>query len=376
MTDESDDEVYVTLKYNGIQNKIQFDYDYDDLFRGAIKKYNLDKDKFDLLFYYFDNENEKVLIEKEATETFLQQIYKENNGNLMINVEAKPKDGIIGIKKQKSKEDSQKSNISFEDSDNSSKNSEDNPFYQDVNEMANQIKIESKTEENKEIPVEIKAKNNFDINSDNEIFQSFIFTNKKNSKIIEEKKRKLEETKTRKISILEKQKSLVSKNETLKNKIAEKKALIEEKKKKKYDEDDVENKKILIKLQKEEKKLQNLENQKLKEIESLKEKNLKLEKLISELSLQLSKQKEKMVLEEENSINFHEPLNNTININLSLSEISKNSSIFFSRYEDANDYFGINEKIKKKKEKKMKRIQRLNELYRKNKEPYPHGLAD
>ena len=144
MTDENDDEVYVTLKYNGIQNKIQFDYDYDDLFRGAIKKCNIDKDKFDLLFYYFDNENEKVLIEKEATETFLQQIYKENNGNLIIYVEAKPKDGIIGIKKQKSKEDSQKSNISFENSDNSSKNSEDNPFYQDFNEMANQIKLNLK----------------------------------------------------------------------------------------------------------------------------------------------------------------------------------------------------------------------------------------
>lgn len=87
-----------------------------------------------------------------------------------------------------------------------------------------------------------------------------------------------------------------SKNKELEKNIKDIKELIEKSKIKQEPYDDAENnddKDLLIKLQIEKTKLENLEKEKLKEIEQIKDKNSKLQNMISTLSIKLEKQKGK-----------------------------------------------------------------------------------
>lgn len=368
--DDDDDEIPITLKYHGIQKKIDFNFDFNVLLGEAFERFKIDKTKYELRFYYYDEEQEKRTIDKNTDETTYRDIYKKSNKNLMIYVEEEEKKEI---KKMESNNIYSASNVSV-DFDDSLKKSESSSFYKEIDERANEQKVDSKTEENKEVNIDLFPKVGFEkkigFPNMSEIHVSNI-SKKKNLDNI----KNLKEIRNKNKIISRKKEELDSKNKELEKNIKDIKELIEKSKIKQEPYVDAENnddKDLLIKLQIEKTKLENLEKEKLKEIEQIKDKNSKLQNMISTLSIKLEKQKEEnsnLNLSEENSMkSFPELKDNNKEDMKSLkfgeTAISQNGSLFFSNIIDIYQYFGKNGN---NKEKKMKRIEKINKLYQKSK---------
>ena len=324
-------------------------------------------------FYYFDEEQEKQIIDKNTDETTLRGIYEKSDKNLMIYVkEELKKKKTKEIKKIDPNNNNQISNISL-DFDDQLKNSQSSSFYKEINERANQQKIDSKTEENKEINNNLIPQTNFD-NKDNFPSLSKLYKSHTLKKKDLEKIDSLKEIRNKNIEISRTKSELDSKHNELTKKIKETKDLIEKSKiQKKLDENNFDDKDLLIKLQNEKKKLEDLEKMKLKEIEKLNDKNLNIQNMISTISMKLEKQKEENNnpnLIEENSIkSFPELKDDKIeemkSFKFEETAISQNgSSLFFSNINNIEQFFGKNGN---KNEKKMKRIEKINKLYQKNK---------
>ena len=150
--DDDEDEIPITLKYHGIQKKIDFNFDFNVLLGEAFERFKIDKTIYELRFYYYDEKKEKRTIDKNTDETTYRDIYKKSNKNLMIYVEEEEKKEI---KKMES------NNISV-DFDDSLKKSESSSFYKEIDERANEQKVDSKTEENKEVNIDLFPKVGFE----------------------------------------------------------------------------------------------------------------------------------------------------------------------------------------------------------------------
>jgi hypothetical protein len=142
----------------------------------AFERFEIDRDKYNLSFYYYDEEQEKKVINKEINGTTFIEIYEKSNKNLMIYV----KEELIEERKKEKKielnnNNNLNSNISL-DYDDPLKNSESSSFYREINERANQQKFDSKTEENKEVNNNLIPKASFD-NIDDSVNRSEIYMN-------------------------------------------------------------------------------------------------------------------------------------------------------------------------------------------------------
>ena len=372
MSDDDEDEIPITLNYHGRQKKIDYNFDFNELLNEAFERFEIDRDKYNLSFYYYDEEQEKKVINKEINGTTFIEIYEKSNKNLMIYV----KEELIEERKKEKKielnnNNNLNSNISL-DYDDPLKNSESSSFYREINERANQQKFDSKTEENKEVNNNLIPKASFD-NIDDSVNRSEIYMNnsfkKKNLEIFN----KLKEIRNKHNEISRRKSELDSKSNELKKNIEEINKLIEKSKvEKQLDEKNNNDKELLIKLENEKSKLENIEKSKLKEIEQIKAKNLSLQNMISTLSIKLEKQKAEknnLNLAEENSIkSFPELKDDKIedmkSSKMEVTAISQNNSFFFSNINDIEQILGKNGN---KKEKKLKRIEKINMLYQQNK---------
>ena len=54
--DDDEDEIPITLKYHGIQKKIDFNFDFNVLLGEAFERFKIDKTKYELRFYYYDED--------------------------------------------------------------------------------------------------------------------------------------------------------------------------------------------------------------------------------------------------------------------------------------------------------------------------------
>ena len=367
--DDGDDEISITLNYHGIQKKIDFNFDFDVLLEEAFERFEIDKTKYELSFYYYDKEKEKKSIDKNTDETTYHDIYNKSNKNLMIYVKEEEKKDI---KKMESNNNYSTSNVSL-DFDDPRKKSESNSFYQEIDDRASEQKVDSKTEENKEVNNNLLPKANFEKKNNfpnmSGIGMSNTFKKKRLDNI-----ENLKKIRNKNIEISRIKEKLDSKNIELKKNIKDIKELIKSKiNQEPYDvEENNDDKDLLIKLQIEKTKLENLEKKKLKEIEQIKAKNSSIQNMISTLSIKVEKQKEENIsfnLSAENSMkSFPELKDDNIEGMKSLkfdeTAISQNGSFFFSNIIDIHQYIGKNGN---NKEKKMKRIEKINKLYQKNK---------
>ena len=382
MSDEEDEEktVTITINYEGIRRDIEFDFDYNNLNSRTLNCFKIDSKKYKLLFYYKDDEDKKVEINnKNYDYSSLQEIYKKSNNKLMLYVEKEikeKKDEKIKIKKKEEEEkikiikqvphddnDNDEQNINNDNNDEFNEfnfypggNDQQN-FYEEFNDLANNLKPDSKTEENKEINNPLKPKFSGDMGDIN--FTSINFGNKKISKY---KLKDLEEAQSKHDIIIQKKQDSEIKNKKLKQNIIEMKEKIEKSKielnnKNKIDEE--EEKQLLIKLSNEEKNLKKIQEEKQKQLAELKERNANLKNLIASLSSGINQQKGgKSQIPE---------LNNDISFKIDISHISKSDISFFTLIEEANNYLPKKEKNNKKKEAKIKKLKKINEINKQKK---------
>ena len=359
----SDDEnVEITLNYQGKREKVKFDYDYNYLYTEALNAFSFDKNKYKLLFYYINDENEKKEINENTNYSDFRLIYINSGKNLMIyietqlkeNVEEKKEEKIIEIKKQDSSNDNEE-NIENDlgDSNFSQKQNDRKNFYDDVDKLAQNLKTDSKTEENKAKENSVLSKDGVEKKED--IYLSEMNVRRKNSKYTS---KDLREAQSKQADIIQKQEKSRLINEQLKQEINEIKEKIEKSKiaiNNQNDKDEEEQNKLIIKLKEEENNLKKLEENKLKQIEDLKTKNSNLKNMISTLSSTLNKQNvEKSQISE---------LNHEISFKEDITIIPNNNTTFFSVIGDASQYFPKSEIFVKKKEAKLKKIKILNKIY-------------
>ena len=270
---------------------------------------------------------------------------------LKENVEEKKEEKIIEIKKQDSSNDNEE-NIENDlgDSNFSQKQNDRKNFYDDVDKLAQNLKTDSKTEEN-------KAKENSVLSKDGVEKKEDIYLSEriKNSKYTS---KDLREAQSKQADIIQKQEKSRLINEQLKQEINEIKEKIEKSKiaiNNQNDKDEEEQNKLIIKLKEEENNLKKLEENKLKQIEDLKTKNYNLKNMISTLSSTLNKQNE-----EKSQIS---ELNHEISFKEDITIIPNNNTTFFSVIGDASQFFPKSEIFIKKKEAKLKKIKILNKIY-------------
>ena len=353
MSSEENEDVYITLNYQGIQKKIEFDFDYNNLLKKAFKSFGIDKNEYDLVFYYYNEDQEKKGIENEISPCDFETIYKDNNEDLMIYIDKKLKQKPMEKKKQVVNNDIQNSNLSLDIAGSSFNNIGENDFYKDIDDNADKMELNSKTEENKEMGNKLKNKCSFDkkgISSNKSELKHISSFSKKNSKYT---LLNLEQIKNKSNDILKRKQNLESKNEQLNKKMNQIKELIEKSKIEKKHQDDNNKddrvKKLLIQIQNEKAKLEKMEKAKLKENADLKSKNLNLQKKISTLSKKLDKQ-----IEGNKKQNFLEE--NSISRLSEFKDKQKDSIISL--------HIGADES---KKEKKRKKLEKINELFKQKK---------
>ena len=273
---------------------------------------------------------------------------------LKENVEKKKEEKVIEIIKQDPSNDNEE-NIENDlgGSNFSQKQNDRKNFYDDVDKLAQNLKSESKTEENKAKKNSVLSKDGVDKKED--IYLSEMNVRRKNSKYTSED---LRQTQSRQAEIIQNLEKSGLTNKQLKQEINEIKEKIEKSKiaiNNQNDQDEEEQNKLLIKLKEEENNLKKLEANKLKQIEDLKTKNSNLKNMISTLSSTLNKQNvEKSQISE---------LNHEISFKEDITIIPNNNTTFFSVIGDANQYFPKSEIFIKKKEAKLKKIKILNKIY-------------
>lgn len=360
MSSEENEDVYITLNYQGIQKKIEFDFDYNNLLKKAFKSFGIDKNEYDLVFYYYNEDQEKKGIENEISPCDFETIYKDNNEDLMIYIDKKLKRKPMEKKKQVENNDIQNSNLSLDIAGSSFNNIGENDFYKDIDDNADKMELNSKTEENKEMGNKLKNKCSFDkkgISSNKSELKHISSFSKKNSKYT---LLNLEQIKKKSNDILKRKQNLESKNEQLNKKINQIKELIEKSKIEKKHQDDNNKddrvKKLLIQIQNEKAKLEKMEKAKLKENADLKSKNLNLQKKISTLSKKLDKQ-----IEGNKNQNFLEE--NSISRLSEFKDKQKDSTISL--------HIGADES---KKEKKRKKLEKINELFKQKKKKLNNSM--
>ena len=198
------------------------------------------------------------------------------------------------------------------------------------------------------------------------------------TKLKEDLQKKLEEAKNKYIKICTDIDGLNKEKDELEKEIKKIKELIEQENKPDDEDDDDDDEKELNEYESKkenlEKRIKEMESEKLKEIEDLKEENLKLENMIADLSLKLSKQKEEnQNLKKENE-NLQKNINelnqdqiNSSSLSFNSNELSLSNANFFSDKNEIQNYMGNNENKIKQKEKKKERLTKINELYQKMK---------
>ena len=198
------------------------------------------------------------------------------------------------------------------------------------------------------------------------------------TKLKEDLQKKLEEAKNKYTKICTDIDVLNKENDELEQEIKRIKKLIEQENNSDDEDDDDDDEKELNEYESKkenlEKRIKEMESEKLKEIEDLKEENLKLENMIADLSLKLSKQKEEnQNLKEENE-NLQKNINelnqdqiNSSSLSFNSNELSLSNANFFSDKNEIQNYMGNNENKIKQKEKKKERLTKINELYQKMK---------
>ena len=360
MSSEENEDVYITLNYQGIQKKIEFDFDYNNLLKKAFKSFGIDKNEYDLVFYYYNEDQEKKGIENEISPCDFETIYKDNNEDLMIYIDKKLKQKPMEKKKQVVNNDIQNSNLSLDIAGSSFNNIGENDFYKDIDDNADKMELNSKTEENKEMGNKLKNKCSFDkkgISSNKSELKHISSFSKNNCKYT---LLNLEQIKNKSNDILKRKQNLESKNEQLNKKINQIKELIEKSKIEKKHKDDNNKddrvKKLLIQIQNEKAKLEKMEKAKLKEIADLKAKNLNIQKKISTLSKKLDKQ-----IEGNKKQNFLEE--NSISRLSEFKDKQKDSIISL--------HIGADES---KKEKKRKKLEKINELFKQKKKKLNNSM--
>ena len=365
--DSDDENVDITLNYQGSQRAIEeFNFEYNYLYTKALKAFNIDKNIYKLLFYYINDEKEKKEINEDTCYSEFRSIYVNSGKELMIyietqlkeNVEKKKEEKVIEIKKQDSSNDNEE-NIENDlgDSNFSQKEKDRKNFYDDVDKLAQNLKTDSKTEENKAKENSVLSKDGVEKKED--IYLSEMNVRRRNSKYTSED---LRQTQSRHAEIKQNLEKSGLTNKQLKQEINEIKEKIEKSKiaiNNQNDKDEEEQNKLIIKLKEEENNLKKLEANKLKQIEDLKTKNYNLKNMISTLSSTLNKQNvEKSQISE---------LNHEISFKEDITIIPNNNTTFFSVIGDASQFFPKSEIFIKKKEAKLKKIKILNEIYAKKK---------
>ena len=261
---------------------------------------------------------------------------------LKENVEKKKEEKVIEIKKQDSSNDNEE-NIENDlgDSNFSQKQNDRKNFYDDVDKLAQNLKTDSKTEENKAKENSVLSKDGVEKKED--IYLSEMNVRRKNSKYTS---KDLREAQSKHADIIQKQEKSRLINEQLKQEINEIKEKIEKSKiaiNNQNDKDEEEQNKLLIKLKDEENELKKLEANKLKQIEELKTKNYNLKNMISTLSSTLNKQNE-----EKSQIS---ELNHEISFKEDITIIPNNNTTFFSVIGDASQFSQkVKYLLKKKKQ--------------------------
>ena len=395
MSDSDNEEnpgmIELTLNYENKRADEEIDDDFNDgdLEKFCEKNFGIDINKYDIQFYYFDKKsNQKTPIIPDCISSFYDP-YKFNKGNndrLMLYVETKLKEVVRdnesrsndNEKKDRINEDMLYSNVSntsndviLSNSGNFSKKEEDIKLYEGIKKVKPETLNNAKTEETKEPSNQLKSK--LSMNSSK---HSGISNISGSSKSKEEKK--LEEAKNKYNKICADIDGFNKENDELEKEIKKIKELIEQENKPDDEDDDDNDEKELNEYESKkenlEKRIKEMESEKLKEIEDLKEENLKLENMIADLSLKLSKQKEEnQNLKKENE-NLQKNINelnqdqiNSSSLSFNSNELSLSNANFFSDKNEIQNYMGNNENKIKQKEKKKERLTKINELYQKMK---------
>ena len=395
MSDSDNEEnpgmIELTLNYENKRADEEIDDTYNNggLEEFCEKNFGIDINKYDIQFYYFDKKsNQKTPIIPDCISSFYDP-YKFNKGNndrLMLYVETKLKEVVrdnesrtnVNEENDGNNEDMLYSNVSntsndviLSNSGNFSKKEEDIKLYEGIKKVKPETLNNAKTEEIKEPSNQLKSK--LSINSSK---HSGISNISGSSKSKEEKK--LEEAKNKYNKICADIDGFNKENDELEKEIKKIKELIEQENRSDDEEDDDDDEKELNEYESKkenlEKRIKEMESEKLKEIEDLKEENLKLEKMIADLSLKLSKQKEEnQNLKKENE-NLQKNINelnqdqiNSSSLSFNSNELSLSNANFFSDKNEIQNYMGNNENKIKQKEKKKERLTKINELYQKMK---------
>ena len=387
--EENPDMIELTLNYENKRADEEIDDDFNDgdLEKFCEKNFGIDINKYDIQFYYHDKKsNQKTPLIPDCISSFYDpyKFSKGNNDRLMLYVETKLKEVVRDNKSRSNdnekndriNEDMLYSNVSntsndviLSNSGNFSKKEEDIKLYEGIKKVKPETLNNAKTEETKEPSNQLKSK--LSMNSSK---LSGISNISGGSKSKEEKK--LEEAKNKYTKICTDIDVLNKENDELEQEIKRIKKLIENNSDDEDDDDDDEKELNEYESKKEnlEKRIKEMESEKLKEIEDLKEENLKLENMIADLSLKLSKQKEEnQNLKKENE-NLQKNINelnqdqiNSSSLSFNSNELSLSNANFFSDKNEIQNYMGNNENKIKQKEKKKERLTKINELYQKMK---------
>ena len=392
--EENPDMIELTLNYENKRADEEIDDDFNDgdLEKFCEKNFGIDINKYDIQFYYHDKKsNQKTPLIPDCISSFYDP-YKFNKGNndrLMLYVETKLKEVKEEERDNESRsndreendrnnEDMLYSNVSntsndviLSNSGNFSKKEEDIKLYEGIKKVKPETLNNAKTEETKEPSNQLKSK--LSMNSSK---LSGISNISGGSKSKEEKK--LEEAKNKYTKICTDIDGLNKEKDELEKESKKIKELIEQENKPDDEDDDDDDEKELNEYESKkenlEKRIKEMESEKLKEIEDLKEENLKLENMIADLSLKLSKQKEEnQNLKKENE-NLQKNINelnqdqiNSSSLSFNSNELSLSNANFFSDKNEIQNYMGNNENKIKQKEKKKERLTKINELYQKMK---------
>ena len=403
MSDSDNEEnpgmIELTLNYENKRADEEIDDTYNNggLEEFCEKNFGIDINKYDIQFYYFDKKsNQKTPIIPDCISSFYDP-YKFNKGNndrLMLYVETKLKEVKEEERDNESRsndreendrnnEDLLYSNVSnasndviLSNSGNFSKKEEDIKLYEGIKKVKPETLNNAKTEETKEPSNQLKSK--LSMNSSKLSGISNISGGSKSRISMSKEEKKLEEAKNKYNKICTDIDGLNKENDELEQEIKRIKELIEQENKSDDEDDDDDDEKELNEYESKkenlEKRIKEMESEKLKEIEDLKEENLKLEKMIADLSLKLSKQKEEnQNLKKENE-NLQKNINelnqdqiNSSSLSFNSNELSLSNANFFSDKNEIQNYMGNNENKIKQKEKKKERLTKINELYQKMK---------
>ena len=382
--EENPEIIELTVNYENKRADEEIDdtsFNNGDLEKFCEKNFGIDINKYDIQFYYHDKKsNQKTPLIPDCISSFYDpyKFSKGNNDRLMLYVETKLKEVVSNEENDRINEDMLYSNVSntsndviLSNSGNFSRKEEDIKLYEGIKKVKPETLNNAKTEEIKEPSNQLKSK--LSINSSK---HSGISNISGSSKSKEEKK--LEEAKNKYNKICADIDGFNKENDELEKEIKKIKELIEQENRSDDEEDDDDDEKELNEYESKkenlEKRIKEMESEKLKEIEDLKEENLKLENMIADLSLKLSKQKEEnQNLKKENE-NLQKNINelnqdqiNSSSLSFNSNELSLSNANFFSDKNEIQNYMGNNENKIKQKEKKKERLTKINELYQKMK---------